>query len=210
MGCSRMGNAILKKFEDIKETMNCCSTNKTENIKDDEEEITLDKYIYKKGEENEYEIIEKIKEKYNDENNEINESVISEDENLEKKVEITDNNITQDFISLSSMSKEEDTKFNLDIMWIDQNIFNSENQSYLENMKINYPNIKIKPFDNLDEGFKAILELEFISIFVIVSGRLYSQYYHKLKNNLDKIKCLPKNIIFISVKFKKNIKRKFI
>ena len=28
MGCSRMGNAILKKFEDIKETMNCCSTNK--------------------------------------------------------------------------------------------------------------------------------------------------------------------------------------
>ena len=42
------------------------------------------------------------------------------------------------------MSKEEDTKFNLDIMWIDQNIFNSENQSYLKNMKINYPNIKIK------------------------------------------------------------------
>ena len=175
-----MGNAILKKFEDIKETMNCCSTNKTENIKDDETELTQSKFIYKKGEENEYEIIEKIKEKYNDENNEINESVISEDENLEKKVEITDNNITQDFISLSSMSKEEDTKFNLDIMWIDQNIFNSENQSYLENMKINYPNIKIKPFDNLDEGFKAILELEFISIFVIVSGRLYSQYYHKL------------------------------
>ena len=198
-----MGNAILKKFEDIKETMNCCSTNKTENIKDDETELTQSKFIYKKGEENEYEIIEKIKEKYNDENNEINESVISEDENLEKKVEITDNNITQDFISLSSMSKEEDTKFNLDIMWIDQNIFNSENQSYLENMKINYPNIKIKPFDNLDEGFKAILELEFISIFVIVSGRLYSQYYHKLKNNLDKIKCLPINIIFTSVKFKK-------
>ena len=198
-----MGNAILKKFEDIKETMNCCSTNKTENIKDDEKEITLGNFIYKKGEENEYEIIEKIKEKYNDENNEINESVISEDENLEKKVEITDNNITQEFISLSSMSKEEDTKFNLDIMWIDQNIFNSENQSYLENMKINYPNIKIKPFDNLNEGFKAILELEFISIFVIVSGRLYSQYYHKLKNNLDKIKCLPINIIFTSVKFKK-------
>ena len=83
MGCSRMGNAILKKFEDIKETMNCCSTNKTENIKDDEKEITLGKFIYKKGEENEYERIEKIKEKYNDENNEINESVISEDKNLE-------------------------------------------------------------------------------------------------------------------------------
>ena len=84
-----------------------------------------------------------------------------------------------------------------------ERLFNSENQSYLENMKINYPNIKIKPFDNLNEGFKAILELEFISIFVIVSGRLYSQYYHKLKNNLDKIKCLPINIIFTSVKFKK-------
>ena len=181
-----MGNAILKKFEDIKETMNCCSTNKMENIKDDEKEITLSEFVCEKGEENEYEIIEKIKEKYNDENNEINESVISEDENLEKKVEITDNNITQEFISLSSMSKEEDTKFNLDIMWIDQNIFNSENQSYLENMKINYPNIKIKPFDNLDEGFKAILELEFISIFVIVSGRLFGRYIKKLKRILIK------------------------
>ena len=26
-----------------------------------------------------------------------------------------------------------------------ERLFNSENQSYLENMKINYPNIKIKP-----------------------------------------------------------------
>ena len=88
-------------------------------------------------------------------------------------------------------------------VWIDEKVFNSENSFYFEELKYKYPNIKINLFINLEEGFNFILNLEYISIFVIVSGKLYSQYYHKLKNNLNKIKCLPINLIFTSEKFKK-------
>ena len=113
------------------------------------------------------------------------------------------NDVNESFISLDLMNKDENAKYNLDIIWIDEKINNSENKNYLEKMKNDYPNIKINVYDNLEEGFNEILNLEFVSTFVIVSGRLYSQYYHKLKENLVKIKCIPINLIFTSSKFKK-------
>ena len=96
------------------------------------------------------------------------------------------------------MNKDENAKYNLDIIWIDEKINNSENKNYLEKMRNDYPNIKINAYDNLEEGFNEILNLEFVSTFVIVSGRLYSQYYQKLKENLVKIKCIQINLIFTS------------
>ena len=108
------------------------------------------------------------------------------------------NDVNESFISLDLMNKDENAKYNLDIIWIDEKINNSENKNYLEKMKNDYPNIKINVYDNLEEGFNEILNLEFVSTFVIVSGRLYSQYYQKLKENLVKIKCIPINLIFTS------------
>ena len=107
------------------------------------------------------------------------------------------------YISLNLMNKDENEKFDLDIIWIDEKINNNENQFYLQKMKNDYPNITITAYDKLEEGFNKILELKFVSIFIIVSGRLYSKYYHKLKDNLNKIKCIPINLIFTSKKFKK-------
>ena len=121
----------------------------------------------------------------------------SEEENEEK------NDLEKSYISVDLINPTNETKFNLDIIWIDEKVFNSENSFYFEELKYKYPNIKINLFINLEEGFNFILNLEYISIFVIVSGKLYSQYYHKLKNNLNKIKCLPINLIFTSEKFKK-------
>ena len=121
----------------------------------------------------------------------------SEEENEEK------NDLEKSYISVDLINPTNETKFNLDIIWIDEKVFNSENSFYFEELKYKYPNIKINLFINLEEGFNFILNLEYISIFVIVSGKLYSQYYHKLKNNLNKIKCLPINLIFTSGKFKK-------
>lgn len=118
------------------------------------------------------------------------------------------NELSESYISLDLMNKDENIKYNLDIIWIDEKVNNSENQSYLEKMKKDYPNIKITVYDNLEQGFNEILQLEFVSIFVIVSGRLYSQYYHKLEENLVKIKCIPINLIFTSSIFKKILERK--
>ena len=144
--------------------------------------------------------LEKIGEKeiyinYNDSDNEYEEE---EDEGMEIKK-------NQTFINtdLINNNNKYDNSYYLEIFWIDEKIFNSENQMYFEIMKQNYPNIKINLFDNLEEGFNNILNLEFVTIFVIVSGKLYSQYYYKLKNNLNIIKCIPINIIFTSEKFKK-------
>ena len=117
------------------------------------------------------------------------------------------NKLNESYISLDLMNKDENIKFNLDIIWIDEKVNNSENQSYLEKMKKDYPNIKITVYDNLEQGFNEILKLEFFSIFVIVSGRLYSKYYHKLEENLVNIKCIPINLIFTSSKFKKILER---
>ena len=116
--------------------------------------------------------------------------------------------VEEPFINTKSMSHNKEIKVNLDIIWIDKNVFNLENQYYFEKMRKVYPNIKINLFDDLEKGFNEILNLEFVSVFVIVSGRLYSQYYNKLKNNLNKIKCIPVNLIFTSTKFKNILEKK--
>ena len=131
-----------------------------------------------------------------------------EDEIEKEEDEEEENEINKSFINISLIKHDETNKIFLDIIWIDEKVFNSENQYYFEKMKLSYPNIKINLYDDLEEGFNNILDLEFVSIFVIVSGRLYSRYYNKLKDNLNKIKCLPINLIFTSSKFKNILENK--
>ena len=155
---------------------------------------------------------ENDEEKINDNNNNQNEQI--ENENSISNEEISDEFINQNnqnqienensFININLINQNNnDSQICLDIIWIDEYVFNGENLSYFDNMKKEYPNIKIKRFKNLEQGFRYILSLEFISVFIIVSGRLYSKYYKILKENLNKIKCIPINLIFTSEKFKK-------
>ena len=118
--------------------------------------------------------------------------------------------VEEPFIDTSLIKKDQDKniKYNLDIIWIDEKVFNWENNSYFEEMRNQHPNIKINLFNNLEDGFNQILSLKFISVFVIISGRLYSQYYNKLKSNLNEIKCIPINLFFILSKFKNILEKK--
>ena len=143
----------------------------------------------------------KIKKEIENEEEEIEEEEKYEEENEEEEE-------NKSFSNINLIKHDDNSKYFLDIIWIDENVFNSENQSYFEKMKLCYPNIKINLFDDLEKGFNTILDLEFVSIFVIVSGRLYSRYYNKLKENLNKIRCLPINLIFTSSKFKKILENK--
>jgi hypothetical protein len=92
--------------------------------------------------------LEKIGEKeiyinYNYSDNEYEEE---EDEGMEIKK-------NQTFINtdLINNNNKNENSYYLEIFWIDEKIFNSENQMYFEIMKQNYPNIKIHLFDNLEE-----------------------------------------------------------
>ena len=119
-----------------------------------------------------------IKKKLEEDDEDFND-LLEEDNEEDDNKEIEENDLQKSFINVDIINKNEKIKFNLDIIWIDGKVFNSENQNYFEKMKHQYPNIKIQLFDNLENGFNKILDLEYISIFVIVSGRLYSQYYNK-------------------------------
>ena len=69
----------------------------------------------------------------------------SEEENEEK------NDLEKSYISVDLINPTNETKFNLDIIWIDEKVFNSENSFYFEELKYKYPNIKINLFINLEE-----------------------------------------------------------
>ena len=96
------------------------------------------------------------------------------------------------------------------IIWIDQNVYNSENTEYIKNLKENklyedlLSHLQFLCFDDLDEAFVLILSyIKYIPLFIIISGKLYSTYYNKLNKAKKYIQCLPICIIFTSEKFKK-------
>jgi hypothetical protein len=81
------------------------------------------------------------------------------------------------------------TKVNkkINVLWLDTNYDNIENSKYLKKLESN-ENLKINCFKEADEGIEYIKKINFEETYIIISGRLYSQYYNILKNNLNKIK----------------------
>ena len=100
------------------------------------------------------------------------------------------------------------------IVWIDSKVNNKENKKYKniieEKELFEQYNLNIFCFDNLEEAFNFILSfIDFKPLFIIISGSLYPYYYHKLKENIHIIKCLPICIISTSNKGKEMLlKRK--
>ena len=93
------------------------------------------------------------------------------------------------------------------IIWIYSKVNNEENKKYKkiieENELFDEYNLNISCFDYLEEVFDFILSsINFKTLFIIISGILYPYYYHKLKQNIHIIRCLPICIIFTSNKGK--------
>ena len=90
------------------------------------------------------------------------------------------------------------------IFWIDENVNNSENSGYFklfkENSRYKKINLDFYCFYNLEEPFDLILNyINYKLLFIIISGRLYPDYYNQLKEWIKFIKCLPICIIFTSM-----------
>ena len=86
------------------------------------------------------------------------------------------------------------------IIWIDKNINNIENQSYLTILKEG--NFKIDTYKDIESGLKEIKDKKnnFKDIYVILSGLFYQDFILKFKENLKNIFVVPKFIIFTSDK----------
>ena len=101
------------------------------------------------------------------------------------------------------------------LIWICDTYNNIENGSYLKLLKENM-HLTVKCFFSVDEAFNFILgkkkleknikdKLKFRGVFILVSGKLYPEYYQKLTDNINKITFLPISCIFTSLERAKEI-----
>ena len=90
-----------------------------------------------------------------------------------------------------------------EIIWIDENINNTENTSYMDQLSTLY-NLPIEElnshkFTEVKSSIDYLKKLFFIEVIIIVSGRLYFDFVEELEKNLKDICAIPKIIIFTSV-----------
>ena len=88
----------------------------------------------------------------------------------------------------------------IDIIWFDEEINTDENQNYIKEFQ---PLVNtLETYDNLEKGFDKFYEEKFITIFTIVSGKLWGRFLRMFKENINKIINIPWVVIFTSEKFK--------
>ena len=81
------------------------------------------------------------------------------------------------------------------VIWIDANVDNKENSSYINLLRINI-DIDLILFKNVDEAINYIKNIKFEETKIILSGRVYSEFIKKFKQNISNMFFIPKIIIF--------------
>ena len=87
------------------------------------------------------------------------------------------------------------------LIWIDPKIENQENSYYVKTLRIIY-NISLKLFINVDEAFNYMKNIKFKETKIILSGRVYSEFLEKFRQNISNMFFVPKIIIFTMSKQK--------
>jgi hypothetical protein len=70
----------------------------------------------------------------------------------------------------------------LKVIWIDQNIDNSENKKYINELKL-FNALIIKLYKSLSEAMNYMMEIKFEEIKIIISGKIFSKLVQKFKKN---------------------------
>jgi hypothetical protein len=94
-------------------------------------------------------------------------------------------------------------KQNIQYIWIDEDIYNKENLFFSKDLFGNEEDLICKKFDTVLDSFNYILnekEIQFHKITIIVSGRLFINFYRTFKFYNDKIKISPIIIVFLNKK----------
>ena len=109
------------------------------------------------------------------------------------------NKSTNDANNTNGMNEEEiiDIKDDKKFIWIDPEIENEENKYHYTHI-FEEKNINCKKFDNIDESFNYLKGENnfFKEIVIIISGKLFNNFYHKFLLNIKSFKFSPTIIIF--------------
>ena len=86
-------------------------------------------------------------------------------------------------------------------IWIDENIDNEENNQYIKELEL-IGLLNYRLFKEIDKALNHMKYIEFQETKVIISGRLYSEFVNKFKENIIDMCVAPKIIVFTSNKEK--------
>ena len=94
-------------------------------------------------------------------------------------------------------------EYKRNFIWIDGNIYNVENNCIYNELFAKY-NIKCERFENNEDGFRFLNEEDnkFKNFVIIISGKLFVDFYNLLKKNIKLLTISPTIIIFCSKKNK--------
>ena len=86
-------------------------------------------------------------------------------------------------------------------IWIDKNIDNEENNQYIKELE-SIGLLGFRFFKEIDKAINHMKYIKFLETKVIISGRLYSEFVKKFKENIIDMCVAPKIIIFTKNKEK--------
>ena len=95
-------------------------------------------------------------------------------------------------------NKNDTQNFNEKIyVWMDPQIYNDQNKIHYKNL-FSEKNIDCKRYNNVEEGFDFLIKKEnnFKEIVIIISGKYFNDFYHRIKKNITSIKFSPTIIVF--------------
>ena len=85
------------------------------------------------------------------------------------------------------------------IIWVDPNVDNYENSSYLDQLRsIGFK--QIDTFKYVEDSISYLEGIRFEETIVILSGKIYIEFIEKFKKNLKNIFVIPKFVIFLNRK----------
>lgn len=96
-------------------------------------------------------------------------------------------------------------KKSLKLIWADEKYLdpqNKETRETIEWLQKKY-NFKYTPFTVLDKAIDEIKKIKFETVFIMVSGKFYQDYYFALKKLRSELTCNPICLIYTSTEFKK-------
>ena len=83
----------------------------------------------------------------------------------------------------------------IELIWIDANVNNNENKSYVEQIK-SFMSVNLSCFEKISEAINYIKKIEFNQTYIICSGRFYPDFIIEFKSIINDLMICPKIIIF--------------